>query len=66
MSSTSSPPLALLKRNTKAGVSSWTFSDNDGIYTAESSAGKVIRCDSVEELRDLYVKFRRWGFKKPA
>ena len=58
-------PLAVLTRKTQKGMSSWTFSDADG-YTAVSSAGKVITCADLDELRSLYVKFRTWGFKKPA
>ena len=56
-------PLAVLIRKTQTGLSTWTFSDSDG-FTAVSSAGKVITCASVEELRTLYRKFTGWGFKK--
>ncbi len=55
--------LAVLNRNTQTGLSTWTFNDTDGIFNAVSSAGKVITCSSVEELRGLYRKFIGWGFK---
>tara|TARA_R110002049_G_scaffold244850_3_gene418706 strand:- start:475 stop:750 length:276 start_codon:yes stop_codon:yes gene_type:complete len=59
-------PLAVLTRKTQKGMSSWTFSDADGTYTASSSVGKVITCETVDELRVLYRKFRTWGFKLAA
>ena len=55
--------LAVLNRNTQTGLSTWTFNDTDGIFSAVSSAGKVITCSSVEELRGVYRKFIAWGFK---
>ena len=59
-------PLAVISRKTQTGLSTWTFADTDGTFTASSSAGKVITCASVEELRSLYRKFTGWGFKMRA
>lgn len=59
-------PLAVLRKLTRTGVSYWTFRNDDGVYTASSSDGKLISCDSVEELRSVYSKFVGWGFRKSS
>ena len=59
-------PLAVLRKLTRTGMSYWTFCNDDGIYTASSSDGKVISCASVEELRSVYSKFIGWGFRKSS
>ena len=57
-------PLAVLRKRTRSGTSSWYFRNDDGAYTVTSSDGKLISCDSVEELRSVYLKFVGWGFHK--
>lgn len=59
-------PLAVLSKLTRTGMSYWTFCNDSGAYTASSSDGKVITCDSVEELRSVYSKFIGWGFRKSS
>ena len=59
-------PLAVLRKSTRTGMSYWTFRNDDGVYTASSSDGKIISCNSVEELRSVYSKFVGWGFRKSS
>ena len=54
--------LAVLKRETSKGKFIWTFAEENGAYYARSEKGKSLSCESVEELRELYRKFRGYGF----
>ena len=59
--------LASLEKPCKGGrLSEWKFykSDDDSYY-ASSSAGKLIACSDVEDMRRFYKRMLSYGFVPP-
>ena len=58
--------LASLEKPCKGGrLSEWKFYKNDDSYYASSSAGKMISCSDVEDMRRFYKRMLSYGFVPP-
>ena len=58
--------LATLERPVKAGLSTWEFCDDDGMYYARNNRGKRVACSDIEDLRTFYKKMIGYGFAVPS
>lgn len=55
--------LATLSKNTKAGISTWDFiQDDDGHCSAVKREPQVKEAKDTQDLRSLYASFLKYGF----
>jgi len=56
---------ATLVKPVRKGTSVWNFLGQDGVansYCAQNQDGKLIHCDSLDELRGLYQRMLKYGY----
>ena len=51
--------LCKVSKKTNRGISTWNFCLMDGNYFCINQDQKVIRCQSVDELRSMYTRFTK-------
>ena len=60
---------ATLVKPVRKGTSVWNFLGQDGVansYCAENQDGKLIHCESLDELRGLYQRMLKYGYGPSA
>ena len=59
--------IASLRKQTKSGVSTWTFIHDAELkvyYTVGGADLKVIKADNKQHLREIYQSFIRYGYTR--
>ena len=59
--------IASLRKQTKTGVSTWTFihdAEMKVYYTVGGADLKVIKADNKQHLREIYQSFVRYGYTR--
>ena len=60
---------ATLVKPVRKGTSIWNFLGQDGVansYFAQNQDGKLIHCESLDELRGLYQRMLKYGYGPSA